>query len=126
MACGSAPGPAGGVTVGGGGRAAAGWLAGQAASDMAKFFSITITVEPTERRDQAAWIAKITDTVETNVSKNAAEGLLVQSVGGGGCLTLCRAILSAEAHDQDNLQRNLRIHHVNPGLPPVAGDGEVT
>ncbi len=52
IAGGSAPEPAGGVTVGvdGGGRDAARGRVGPAASDMAKFFSVTIPVKPAVRR----------------------------------------------------------------------------
>ena len=99
----AAPGPAGGVRVGGGcGAFSAGGRAGPAASDTATFFSVTIAVKPPERRDgdhQGGWIEKITGAVKTYATKNTTEGLLVQSVASG-CLTLRGAILFAEARDR--------------------------
>jgi hypothetical protein len=94
---------------------------------MATFFSVTIAVKPPERRDgdQGGWIDKITAAVSTYMSRNAEEGLLVQSIAGG-CLTLRGAILFAEAHDRHNLQIYLRTRQVNPGLPSGTRDGDVT
>jgi hypothetical protein len=117
---GAAPGPAGGVTVGGGDWAfSAGGRAGPAASNTATFFSVTIAVQPPERSDgdyQGGWIDKITNAVKTYLNKTTTESLLVQSVAGG-CLTLRGAILYAEARDRHNLQQYLRTHLVNSGLP---------
>jgi len=97
----STPGPAAVVTVSGGGGAVVGGRAisgicagrpGPAASDGAKFFSVTITVKQAEPcGGDRSWIDKISGAVEKHVSRNSAEALLVQSVAGG-CLALSGAM----------------------------------
>ena len=86
----STPGPAAVVPVSGGGGAAVGGRAisgicagrpGPAASDGAKFFSVTITVKQAEPcGGNRSWIDNITDAVEKHMSRNSAEAFLVQSV----------------------------------------------
>ena len=126
----SAPGPAGGVTVSGGGGAAvgertvSGICAAPAAGDVAKFFSVTITVKAEPCSGDRSWIDNITGAVEKHVRRNSAEALLVQSVVGG-CLTLSGAMRFGAPHNRNDLRKNLRARQVMKGLPPGVGDEDV-
>ena len=131
----AAPGPAGGVKVGGGcGAFSAGGRAGPAASDTATFFSVTIAVKPPERRDrehQGGWIEKITGAVKTYATKNTTEGLLVQSVAGGWTLARSPAPARWPADDSGSgrasiaaagpRRRRLRLRHDRRQRPAAAG-----
>jgi hypothetical protein len=130
----SAPGPAAVVTVSGGGGAAVGGRAisgicagrpGPAASDGAKFFSVTITVKQAEPcGGDRSLIDKITGAAEKHVSRNSAETFLVQSVAGR-CLTLSGAMRYDAPRNGNDLQQNLRARQVQPMVPPGVGDGDV-